>query len=191
MSADDKESVIMKSLEGGVVYYIVKPVSKDDIKMVWQYVVQSRKSRFSNVTIEEMMEGAPGEFAPCQKLQGPGELEDLDCVTSLNDDVNYKEGHRNDQSSKRKTTRKRDRDMEDEEDDDGEHDRRLLATKKSKVVWTNSLHNQFLMAIRHIGLDSTFIHCQLVMHKNFPRLVEDFTKTIYISLLNINFRFTN
>lgn len=165
MSADDKESVIMKSLEGGVVYYIVKPVSKDDIKMVWQYVVQSRKSRFSDVTIEEMMEGAPGEFAPGQKLQGPGELEDLDCVTSFNDDVNYKEGHRNDQSSKRKTTRKRDRDMEDEEGDDGEHDRRLLATKKSKVVWTNSLHNQFLMAIRHIGLDSTFIHCQLVFHR--------------------------
>lgn len=186
MSADDKESVIMKSLEGGVVCYIVKPVSKDDIKMVWQYVVQSRKSRFSNVTIEEMMEGAPGEFAPGQKLQGPGELKDLDCVTSFDDDVNYKEGHRNDQSSKRKMTRKRDRDMEDEGDDDGEHDRRLLATKKSKVVWTNSLHNQFLMAIRHIGLDSTFIHCQLVTHINFSRLVKDLTKKyIYFTALYI------
>ncbi|XP_048421839.1 two-component response regulator ARR11-like [Pyrus x bretschneideri] len=65
MSADDNESVILKSLEGGVAYYIVKPVSKDDIKNVWQYAVAAKKGK--SVVIGEI-EGAPRE--------APGEVDD-------------------------------------------------------------------------------------------------------------------
>ncbi|PRQ60030.1 putative response regulator and transcription factor RR-A-type family [Rosa chinensis] len=169
MSADDKESVILKSLEGGVVYYIVKPVSKDDIKMVWQCVVQSRKSRCSSVTIEEIVQGASGEFASGQLLPGPGELEDLDCI-SFNNDFNYKEDHKKEHSSKKKT-RKRDRNVDDEEDD-GEHDPRVLAKKKAKVVWSNSLHNHFLLAIRHIGLDKA-VPKRILEFMNVPGLTRE------------------
>lgn len=132
MSADDKESVILKSLEGGVVYYIVKPVSKDDIKNVWQYAVAAKKGK--SVTIEEI-ESAPGE--------APGEVEDGSSETSSDTDEEKQEKKA---EAKVKKERKRHREDDNEE--------RMVAPKKPKVVWTNSLHNQFLLAIKHIGLDS-------------------------------------
>ncbi|KAL6127775.1 hypothetical protein ACLB2K_071138 [Fragaria x ananassa] len=166
MSADDKESVILKSLEGGSVYYIVKPVSREDIQMVWKCVLQSRKSRSSSVTLEEIMDvGASGQL-----LRAPGELEDLDCI-SINNDVKYKEDHKKGQSGKKKM-RKRDRNMDDEEEDDGEHDRRLLARKKAKVVWSNALHNHFLLAIKHIGLDKA-VPKRILEFMNVPGLTRE------------------
>lgn len=132
MSADDKESVILKSLEGGVVYYIVKPVSKDDIKNVWQYAVAAKKGK--SVALEEI-ESAPRE--------APGEVEDGNSQTSLGTEEEKQEKGTDDQIMK---GHKRGRENDNEE--------RMVAPKKTKVVWTNSLHNEFLMAIRNIGLDS-------------------------------------
>ncbi|XP_068329870.1 putative two-component response regulator ARR21 [Pyrus communis] len=132
MSADDNESVILKSLEGGVAYYIVKPVSKDDIKNVWQYAVAAKKGK--SVVIGEI-EGAPRE--------APGEVDD-GSNSEISSDTN-EEQHKKKAEVKTKKAKKRGREDDNEE--------RMLAPKKPKVVWINSLHYQFLLAIRHIGLD--------------------------------------
>ncbi|CAK7337171.1 unnamed protein product [Dovyalis caffra] len=42
MSSDDSENVILRSLEGGAAFYIVKPINKDDLKSVWQYAVATK-----------------------------------------------------------------------------------------------------------------------------------------------------
>ncbi|XP_008234473.1 PREDICTED: two-component response regulator ARR14-like [Prunus mume] len=150
MSADDKESVILKSLEGGVVYYIVKPVSKDDIKNVWQYAVAAKKGK--SVTIEEI-ESAPGE--------APGEVEDGSSETSSDTDEEKQEKKA---EAKVKKERKRHREDDNEE--------RMVAPKKPKVVWTNSLHNQFLLAIRHIGLDKA-VPKRILEFMNVPGLTRE------------------
>ncbi|PQQ06822.1 two-component response regulator ARR1 [Prunus yedoensis var. nudiflora] len=150
MSADDKESVILKSLEGGVVYYIVKPVSKDDIKNVWQYAVAAKKGK--SVTIEEI-ESAPGE--------APGEVEDGSSETSSDTDEEKQEEK---VEAKVKKARKRHREDDNEE--------RMVAPKKPKVVWTNSLHNQFLLAIRHIGLDKA-VPKRILEFMNVPGLTRE------------------
>ncbi|KAM2384463.1 hypothetical protein ACFXTH_041897 [Malus domestica] len=132
MSADDNESVILKSLEGGVAYYIVKPVSKDDIKNVWQYAVAAKKGK--SVVIGEI---------ECAPKEAPGEVDD-GSNSEISSDTN-EEQHKKKAEAKTKKAKKRGREDDNEE--------RMVAPKKPKVVWINSLHYQFLLAIRHIGFD--------------------------------------
>lgn len=57
MSADDKESSILRGLEAGAAFYIVKPVNYDDLKDLWQYALSPRKGK--SVVIREI-ESAQG-----------------------------------------------------------------------------------------------------------------------------------
>ena len=42
---DDKESSMLRGLEGGALFYIVKPVTYDDLKYLWQYAISPRKGK--------------------------------------------------------------------------------------------------------------------------------------------------
>ncbi|KAG6746427.1 hypothetical protein POTOM_050967 [Populus tomentosa] len=53
MSSDDSEKVILRTLEGGAAFYIVKPISKDDLKNVWQYAVATKTGKYS-LSIKEI-----------------------------------------------------------------------------------------------------------------------------------------
>ncbi|KAF2315685.1 hypothetical protein GH714_040214 [Hevea brasiliensis] len=54
MSSDDKESVVLKSLESGAAFYMVKPVNPDDLHNVWQYAVASKKEAVPKKILEFM-----------------------------------------------------------------------------------------------------------------------------------------
>lgn len=43
MSADEKETSIVRGLDDGAAFYIVKPVKYDDLRNLWQYAISSRK----------------------------------------------------------------------------------------------------------------------------------------------------
>ncbi|KAL4347385.1 hypothetical protein GQ457_17G025560 [Hibiscus cannabinus] len=45
MSSDDSEGVMLESLSGGAVFFIVKPVHPDGLKNVWQYAVAGKKGK--------------------------------------------------------------------------------------------------------------------------------------------------
>ncbi|XP_034929856.1 uncharacterized protein [Populus alba] len=133
MSSDDSKNVILRSLEGGAAFYIVKPFSKDDLKNVWHYAVAIKTG--DSLTIKAI-EGSrePSSSTLVERLS----LEDVNSATSINGE---KLSRKNGRKEERKSTR------EDQEVDS------QPASKKPKVVWTHSLHNRFLLALNHIGLD--------------------------------------
>ncbi|KAK7825565.1 putative two-component response regulator arr21 [Quercus suber] len=130
MSADDEENAMLKSLEGGAAFYMVKPVSPEDLKNLWQYAVAAKRGK--SVVIEEVKNTpAKSSVVSCEKKQ------------SAESSVNQEKHDKKD--SKRKGAPKKGK-------EDGNQKSRG-ARKRPKVIWTTSLHNRFLEAIRHIGLD--------------------------------------
>ncbi|KAL6129231.1 hypothetical protein ACLB2K_072584 [Fragaria x ananassa] len=54
VSADDREHVILKALKLGAAHYIVKPVCFDDVKNLWQFVVNVDRSPKKHSFVEEI-----------------------------------------------------------------------------------------------------------------------------------------
>ena len=131
MSADDDESVILRSLECGVAFYIVKPVSPKDLKNVWQYAVAAKRGKF--IAIEEI-KNIPAESS----------------VVSFEDQKSAASSVCQEKCSKKGSKRKGAPKMGKED----ENEMNQGVPKRAKLVWTNSLHCRFLEAINHIGLDS-------------------------------------
>ncbi|KAF5480350.1 hypothetical protein F2P56_001109 [Juglans regia] len=129
MSADDEESVILKSLENGAAFYMVKPITPNDLKNVWQYAVAGKKGRSAAI---EQIRGIRGDSSGDTKLD-----------------------------PKRKAPAKKAG-----KEDLGEE------TKKTKVVWTTSLHNRFLQAIRHIGLEKA-VPKNILQFMNVPGITRE------------------
>ncbi|XP_022737296.1 uncharacterized protein LOC111290226 [Durio zibethinus] len=71
--------------------------------------------------------------------------------------------------SKRKLSRKGKDDQEEEEEEE-ETASSSEKVKKARVVWPNSLHNQFLETLRHIGLESMGIYILLIFYFVFTLL---------------------
>uniref|UniRef100_A0A2N9I6C5 Response regulatory domain-containing protein n=1 Tax=Fagus sylvatica TaxID=28930 RepID=A0A2N9I6C5_FAGSY len=152
MSADDEESVILKSLENGAVFFMVKPVSHEDLKNLWQYAIAAKKGK--SVVIEEVEDINPvGELSV--------EKAPYDDLKSASSSVNQEKRGKKD--SKKKSSK---RTKEDGDDDNPG------APKKAKVVWTNSLHNRFLLAIRHISLEKA-VPKRILEFMNVPGLTRE------------------
>ncbi|CAK9318304.1 unnamed protein product [Citrullus colocynthis] len=129
MSADEKPSVILKSLEEGVAFYLVKPIRLDDVKHVWQYAI-SPKNVIPNQTTtiiqrQLSIENSSSSSALCLKKE---------IIKSKSTKFKNKKAKQN-----------------------------SIPLRKPKVIWTNSLHNRFLQAIRLIGL-----------HKAVPKKILEF-----------------
>ncbi|XP_031259538.1 two-component response regulator ARR2-like [Pistacia vera] len=147
MSSDDRESVILESLASGAVFYIVKPINPDDLKNVWQYAITSKKGK--SLYIEDI-----------GSIQFGGSLahEDISSASSVNEERHVKK-----KDHKRKAIKKGKDYME------GENS---VAPKKAKVVWTNSLHNRFLQAIKLISLEKA-VPKKILECMNVPGLTRE------------------
>ncbi|GKV05028.1 hypothetical protein SLEP1_g17083 [Rubroshorea leprosula] len=141
MSSDDEESVILQSLACGAVLYIVKPVNPDDLKNVWQYAVQAKKGKSPIIkeigSLQEELE--PEQDYNDMSITDDHFWDTNSGASSVSDDDNK----RAKKHGKRKRMGRNGNDSE----------KKSAVPKKAKVVWTNSLHNRFLQAIRHIGLE--------------------------------------
>lgn len=136
MSADDKEGIALKGLEGGAAFFIMKPVNPDDLRDLWQFSAMKRK-KYQYVEIQEISDENPStENVASDQVGAPASS------SSLNN-----EEATNSKEPKRKSPIK-----------EGSEERNIGESssqqKKPKIVWTNSLHNRFLEAIRNIGLES-------------------------------------
>ncbi|KAL5746234.1 hypothetical protein ACOSP7_027380 [Xanthoceras sorbifolium] len=156
ISSDDNKSLIMKSLSNGAVFYIVKPVNRDDFKDIWQYVVASKKEKF--LTIERI--GSLQRQGGSLPITGKTYYHDKSNSASSTDEGK----HENKKDGKRKSDKKSIK-----EDVVGENS---IAPKKAKVVWTNSLHNRFLLAIRHITLEKA-VPKNILAFMNVPELTRE------------------
>ncbi|XP_011041635.1 PREDICTED: two-component response regulator ARR1 [Populus euphratica] len=135
MSSDDSEKVILRALEGGAAFYIVKPINKDDLKNVWQYAVATKRGKCS-LSIKEI--GGSQESSSSTLFDQKISVDEVNSAKSTNNKICNEKDRKN---------KNRKRTKEDQEVDS------QLAPKRPKVLWTSSLHSRFLQAINHIGLD--------------------------------------
>lgn len=157
ISADEEASVILESLESGAAFYMIKPVSSDILKSLWQYAVAAKKDK--SVAIEER--------GSCLRGDSSGEkVMTYDHISSASSSRNGVQIRRTKHSKTIFIGKKKVKVSK--------------GAKKAKVVWTTSLHNRFLQALRHIGLESNAsISCQLIcilpslFVPGFPVVVSD------------------
>ncbi|KAL7229689.1 hypothetical protein ACSBR2_008239 [Camellia fascicularis] len=157
MSIDNKDSIILKGLQSGGAFFIVKPIARDDLKNLWQYTVAKKKGK---TIIKEI--GSDEEMSVQETSQtDKGSNDDVESTSSAN------EYRKSTKESKRKTTTK-----DTNNSDKGENKDNCSTPKKAKVVWTNALHSQFLEAIRSIGLERA-VPKKILKLMNVPGLTRE------------------
>ncbi|XP_059599029.1 two-component response regulator ARR2-like [Vitis vinifera] len=134
MSADAEEDAMLRSLNKGATYYMMKPVEMGSIKNLWQYVFLNRRDKQLQKT------GQKGGV----QVESLGENEsDVDAGSALIS--NGKHGYQEPTTDTVET---------DKDDDDEEDTLTSPIRKKAKLTWTTELHDKFLLAIGELGLDS-------------------------------------
>ncbi|KAI4320032.1 hypothetical protein MLD38_033556 [Melastoma candidum] len=159
MSADERECIIMKTLECGAAFFIAKPIKAEDVKNIWQYAVASRKGKsvpsLYKAGVINVGHGPTAREVEAKRIAGLGGPMDMECggettdaeeVDSLASMAEIKERRSKRGASKRKHQKK-------EKGINGGQSSQPNNPKRSKVVWTTTLHNLFLQALNHIGLD--------------------------------------
>ncbi|KAL5570219.1 hypothetical protein UlMin_026794 [Ulmus minor] len=139
MSADDKESVMLKSFQYGTALFIEKPVNPDDLKNVWQYTLAGTKGKSVVVDCHIFpgeSSGSYGTISNEDTMNSVGKLIRMDTGRNSN---YYKFDPNQMMANYPKAMR------------DGFGIPK--SPRKTKVIWTSWLHNLFLLAIDHIGLD--------------------------------------
>lgn len=126
MSADDSKNVVMMGVTHGACDYLIKPVRMEALKNIWQHVVRKKNLEWKERDFEQC-----GSVDDQQKL-----VEDLDYSSSANE------------GSWKNSKRRKDEEDEVEDRDDSS------ALKKPRVVWSVELHQQFVTAVNHLGIES-------------------------------------
>ncbi|XVF79968.1 hypothetical protein PTKIN_Ptkin15bG0032700 [Pterospermum kingtungense] len=144
MSVDDNGNSMLGGLFKGAKLYLVKPITMDDLKNLWQFaLIEERENvvaeeEVSGIEEESSLENASGVDVKSQPLTG--------------------EGRQNLPREKRK----RSNGLEEENGNS-------TPIKKSKLIWTKELHNRFLQAIEVLGIDGAHPK-EILQHMNVPGL---------------------
>ncbi|KAL5996283.1 hypothetical protein ACLOJK_026357 [Asimina triloba] len=148
MSADDGKDVVMKGVTHGACDYLIKPVRIEAIKNIWQHVIRKRRNE-----LKELEHSGSLDENDRQRKQS----EDADYASSVNEG-NWKH-------SKRRKDGK-------DEDDDGEDREDSSTLKKPRVVWSVDLHQQFVAAVKQLGIDKA-VPKKILELMNVPGLTRE------------------
>ncbi|GKV13033.1 hypothetical protein SLEP1_g24110 [Rubroshorea leprosula] len=152
MSADLDCTAMLGGLFKGAVLYLVKPITMNNLRYLWQFAVVSKRDRLAvSNGIESSQEKLP---------QGNSSDEDLETPV-LTDEQNQQ----NQRSGKRKVLEEANGNEEEDNDDSA-------VLKKPKLVWTNELHNRFLQAIRFLGIEKA-LPKKILQRMNVPGLTKE------------------
>ncbi|EFJ17152.1 hypothetical protein SELMODRAFT_115021 [Selaginella moellendorffii] len=128
MSASGETDAVMKGVVYGACDYLVKPVRIEELRNIWQHVVR-RRTKDSAVRDE-----APEEWEDFMRSTPTDSSEEADVDLRL--------------------LRKKKRPSCDFGGGGGDESMRSIASnKKARVVWSFDLHQQFVKAINHIGIE--------------------------------------
>ncbi|XP_018478856.1 two-component response regulator ARR2 isoform X2 [Raphanus sativus] len=145
MSADESKSVVLKGVTHGAVDYLIKPVRMEALKNIWQHVVRKKR----NVSEHSgSVEETGGDRQQQQRDDGDA-------------------GENNSSSGNNEGRRKR---KEEEQGDDDKEDSSSL--KKRRVVWSVELHQQFVAAVNHLGVDKA-VPKKILEIMNVPGLTRE------------------
>ncbi|KAK8554470.1 hypothetical protein V6N13_093461 [Hibiscus sabdariffa] len=124
MSADYDRKAVVGCLFKGAMLYMVKPITMDDLKNMWQFAFVPQPENESTVDEISGVEDAPS----------------MESATGVDERPILRKG---------KGKRKRSDEMQGdkEEDNDG-----TVIQKKPKLIWTDELHDRFLQAINVLGI---------------------------------------
>ncbi|KZV32636.1 hypothetical protein F511_36335 [Dorcoceras hygrometricum] len=135
MSADIQDSTFSKVVENGVAFFLPKPVSAHNLRDIWRFA--STRRRRQTTTVEEIRR-LPEPETSSEKTN----LVEIIAMSASSDDkVNDVEKDLNEKELGKRVC------------NENSEVSASSSPKKPKLIWTNSLHNQFLQAIRRIGLD--------------------------------------
>ncbi|XP_030533143.1 putative two-component response regulator ARR13 [Rhodamnia argentea] len=135
MSGEERECIMLESLERGAASYLSKPIRPEHLKNLWQYTAAAKKGK--SIVIEEET-----RFAPVTPIWG----HHIDIT------------HRGNENSSSYMNKMMDFDSDDDEDSDTEPQEKNMddnhKPRKPKIVWTTALQNRFLQAIDIIGFEN-------------------------------------
>lgn len=151
MSADGRTSAVMQGIIHGACDYLIKPIREEELKNLWQHVV--RKKRNENKEHEQQS---------CS-------LDEIEQPKRRSDDAEYGSFNSEGAEGLPKTQKKRRDDKE--EDFDMENDD-PAAAKKPRVVWSVELHQQFVSAVNHLGIDKA-VPKRILELMNVPGLTRE------------------
>lgn len=135
MSADSRTDIVMKGIKHGACDYLIKPVRMEELKNIWQHVIRKK-------------------FNENKDHEHSGSLDDTDRNRPTNNDNEYASSANDGGDGSWKSQRKK-REKEDDETDLESGD--PSTSKKPRVVWSVELHQQFVNAVNHLGIDSKIL----------------------------------
>ncbi|KAM7273342.1 hypothetical protein ACFE04_028006 [Oxalis oulophora] len=145
MSSDDKENVILESMARGAALYLPKPVKPNDLKNIWQYALKGKKLKLTAI-LGPIGGGSDVNQERGGSITGGNEKLSSDEVLKSGSSSSINVEMRG--SKKRKPYERRIKEIDLEFDD---HTNIDIAPKKTKIVWTGSLHIKFVQAMNELG----------------------------------------
>lgn len=152
MSDDDDETAMLGGLFKGAVYYIVKPLTMDSLKNLWQFAfISNRDAVTTNNNRDAVIDlTADDSGADFQQEYTSNEGLEIGSITKKEKQISFRK------SLKRKNPEGMNKDK------GGENSNSTCTQKKPKMVWTNELHKKFVQAVTLLGVDSKsllFFNC--------------------------------
>ncbi|KAL9139969.1 hypothetical protein ABFS82_14G005700 [Erythranthe guttata] len=155
MSADDSKKLVMKGVNHGACDYLIKPVSMEALKNIWQHVVHRKKHEWARKNIQQSRTAAEED------------VEELHQKQPSNEEVGYySSSSANNEGSLRSSNERKD-----EEDECEERDCKSKP-KKPRVMWSKKLHEQFISAVNQIGSDKA-VPKKILEVMNVPGLTRE------------------
>ncbi|KAJ9171317.1 hypothetical protein P3X46_014704 [Hevea brasiliensis] len=148
LSADNNENAILGCLFKGAVFYLLKPITMNDIKSLWQFSI-----------MKKLEENAATEGSKSFQEESSENGKPSECLLFLDAW----------EQSAQKGKRKEQEDMDKDREEDSV---KSTVRKKPMLIWTNELHDRFLEAIRILGIDRAHPR-KILKHMNVPGLKKE------------------
>ncbi|TVU49549.1 hypothetical protein EJB05_00862 [Eragrostis curvula] len=141
-------NTVMKGIKHGACDYLIKPVRMEELRNIWQHVVRKR-------------------FSESREHEHSGSIVDTDRNRLTNNDNEASSANDVGDGSWKSQKKKRDK-----EEDEGDENGDPSASKKSSVVWSIELHQQFVNAVNHLGIDKA-VTKKILELMNVPGLTRE------------------
>ncbi|CAN1196484.1 Two-component response regulator ARR1 [Linum perenne] len=142
-SSDDDQRLVMESVLREASDYLVKPVSMNSLKIIWQHVVRKRRSNGRK-------DSTNFRLLPSQSLTQPVTKTSSN-ISPVEQSENCTVDNQNNGAAEISSTPSLKKSNDDEENDSSEGAAAATTTKgKKRMIWTDDLHEKFLRAINYL-----------------------------------------
>ncbi|XP_021730432.1 putative two-component response regulator ARR21 [Chenopodium quinoa] len=180
MSADQNRDIILQGLQGGALFYFVKPISPHNLSKIWQFAIPTKgiiNSSGNPITSIDMSRVITSDPDTLMRI-----LEQQEMMHGVNNNINNNNNNTNNndivQNYAPIITNGRNKEITTPlvYTNNANNKRRSntgvknkSANKKPKLVWTTSLHSQFLEAVNNLGVDKA-VPKRMLEYMNVPGL---------------------